>query len=70
MQRLDVRVVGANTVMEQVAKLEAIARSVVLAEAHRSALTADNLFQGQTPAFFRTLMRQAQAADAAHRTRM
>jgi hypothetical protein len=33
------------------------------------ALTADNLFKGQTPAFFRTLMRLAQAADAAHRTR-
>jgi hypothetical protein len=34
------------------------------------ALTADNLFKGQTPAFFRTLMRLARAADAAHRTRM
>jgi hypothetical protein len=34
------------------------------------ALTADNLFKGQTPAFFRALMRLAQAADAAHRTRM
>jgi hypothetical protein len=34
------------------------------------ALTTDNLFKGQTQAFFRTLMRLAQAADAAHRTRM
>ena len=34
------------------------------------ALTADNLFKGQTPAFFRTLMGLAKAADAAHRTRV
>jgi ferritin-like protein len=32
------------------------------------ALTADRLFQGQSPAFFRTLMRLAKAADAAQRT--
>jgi hypothetical protein len=31
------------------------------------ALTADNLFHGQTPAFFRTLTRLAKAADAAQR---
>ena len=33
-----------------------------------AALTADRLFQGQSPAFFRTLTRLAKAADAAHRT--
>jgi hypothetical protein len=32
-----------------------------------NALTADNLFHGQTPAFFRTLTRLATAADAAQR---
>jgi hypothetical protein len=31
------------------------------------ALTADRLFKGQSPEFFRTLMRLATAADAAHR---
>jgi hypothetical protein len=33
-----------------------------------AALTADNLFHGQSPAFFRTLKRLAMAADAAQRT--